>query len=275
MGAGARPPSINARPKSAYGQVNGHARSKSHHQGVRPATATMQRDEEDDDSEQERKGVQPFPISTKLAETLKVPKKVPPVPERRTNSLNVSRQRILYMFTPRSISSPSIPPVVEAPVSTDCDQACANLEALTLRNSKAGNRGSRVGRGMTSGKETNSFVKPKKTYSQLPQPTPTPTRQQQPLHGQTPLRPPSTTPRKQAPFLNRYTNDRCPDFYDDRIEAMERDFREFKQQMEGDVRQATSYKESIQQLQNRGMSAECTTHPYLSQSSLEAVFAFD
>ncbi|KAF1847582.1 kinesin-domain-containing protein [Cucurbitaria berberidis CBS 394.84] len=41
------------------------------------------------------------------------------------------------------------------------------------------------------------------------------------------------------------------DFYNERMEAMERDFRMFKEQIEGDVRQATDYKESIQQLQNR------------------------
>jgi kinesin family protein C1 len=34
---------------------------------------------------------------------------------------------------------------------------------------------------------------------------------------------------------------------------MERDFRMFKEKMETDVRQATDYKESIQQLQSRGM----------------------
>ncbi|KAI4956147.1 hypothetical protein J4E91_000357 [Alternaria rosae] len=41
------------------------------------------------------------------------------------------------------------------------------------------------------------------------------------------------------------------DFYNDRMEAMERDFRMFKEKMETDVRQATDYKESIQQLQSR------------------------
>ncbi|EMD93114.1 hypothetical protein COCC4DRAFT_179377 [Bipolaris maydis ATCC 48331] len=41
------------------------------------------------------------------------------------------------------------------------------------------------------------------------------------------------------------------DFYNERMEAMERDFRSFKEKMEMDVRQATDYKESIQQLQGR------------------------
>jgi uncharacterized protein (DUF302 family) len=35
---------------------------------------------------------------------------------------------------------------------------------------------------------------------------------------------------------------------------MERDFRSFKEQMQTDVRQATDYKETIQQLQSRGRS---------------------
>jgi len=41
------------------------------------------------------------------------------------------------------------------------------------------------------------------------------------------------------------------DFYNERIEAMERDFRMFKEKMEGDIGQATDYKESLQQLQGR------------------------
>ncbi|OAK97400.1 kinesin-domain-containing protein [Phaeosphaeriaceae sp. SRC1lsM3a] len=53
VGTGARIPSNNARPKSAYGQ---HARSKSHHQGMRPATAMLQqRDEDDEDDRLDRK----------------------------------------------------------------------------------------------------------------------------------------------------------------------------------------------------------------------------
>lgn len=56
LGPGSKAASVNARPKSAYGQYNTHARSKSHHQGMRPATSMRQRDEyDDDDSEAERK----------------------------------------------------------------------------------------------------------------------------------------------------------------------------------------------------------------------------
>ncbi|KAL6705454.1 kinesin-like nuclear fusion protein [Coniothyrium glycines] len=55
VGAGPRTASGNARPKSAYGQYNGHARSKSYQQGSRPATAARQREEDDDSDEVERK----------------------------------------------------------------------------------------------------------------------------------------------------------------------------------------------------------------------------
>jgi hypothetical protein len=35
---------------------------------------------------------------------------------------------------------------------------------------------------------------------------------------------------------------------------MERDFRMFKEKMEGDMQQTTDYKETIQQLQSKGLS---------------------
>ncbi|CAO2651454.1 Nn.00g040240.m01.CDS01 [Neocucurbitaria sp. VM-36] len=252
VGAGPRVPSGNARPKSAYGQYAGHARSKSHHQGMRPATAMRQRDEDDDDQEAERQGVQLFHISTIPTRSLNVPKHAPPAPKKRPNSLNALPKNLFRLSTSRSVSSPfnlnSITPVMEEPADIDCEDVCADFEALTLSVSKAGNRGSLIGRGMTSGKEANTFLKSTKSRSQLPQPTPTPKRRQ--LAAQTPFWPPST-PRKQAPFLNRFTNERVPDFYNQRMEAMERDFRMFKEQIEGDVRQATDYKESIQQLQSR------------------------
>ncbi|KAH3907927.1 kinesin-like protein [Parastagonospora nodorum] len=56
VGPIARVPTATARPKSSYGQYGQHARSKSHHQVSRPATAMQQRDDEEDDLErQERK----------------------------------------------------------------------------------------------------------------------------------------------------------------------------------------------------------------------------
>ncbi|OAG26274.1 kinesin-domain-containing protein [Alternaria alternata] len=63
-------------------------------------------------------------------------------------------------------------------------------------------------------------------------------------------------PRPTTAMLNRDDDDDSEqaerkDFYNERMEAMERDFRMFKEKMETDVRQATDYKESIQQLQSR------------------------
>jgi kinesin family protein C1 len=243
------------RPKSAYGHGT-HARSKSYQQGPRPATAMLNRDDDDDSEQAERKGVQPFLISTNPSTSTRVLGRMPSHLKKRTTSLSVSQQRIACVSGPRAVSSPSqfrpVTPVIEEPADDDCDDICTAVGALTLGAAKADRRGSQVGRGMTSDYGTNPFLKPKIPPSQLPQPTPTSARQQQ--IDPSPLRPPSTTPRRsaQARFLNRFTNDRCPDFYNERMEAMERDFRMFKEKMETDVRQATDYKESIQQLQSRG-----------------------
>jgi kinesin family protein C1 len=137
---------------------------------------------------------------------------------------------------------------MEEPADSSCDEICNNLGALTLGVPNAASRDSRVGCGTIPGKEPNPFLKPLPPVSHLPRATPV---RQPPTP--TPARPPST-PKIKAPFLNRFTNDRCPDFYDDRIEAMERDFRMFKEKMEGDMQQTTDYKETIQQLQSKGMS---------------------
>ncbi|CAN9259281.1 unnamed protein product [Alternaria alternata] len=242
------------RPKSAYGHGS-HARSKSYQQGPRPATAMLNRDDDDDSEQAERKGVQPFLISTNPSTSARVPGGMPSYLKKRTISLNIFQHRIAGTSGPRAVSSPShfrsVTPVIEEPADTDCDDICTAVGALTLGAAKADVRDSQIGRGMTSDYGTNPFLKPKIPPSQLPQRTPTMARQQQ--VDPSPLRPPSTTPRKSAqkPFLNRFTNDRCPDFYNERMEAMERDFRMFKEKMETDVRQATDYKESIQQLQSR------------------------
>lgn len=261
VGAGPRAPTAYARPKSAYGQSSSHARSKSYHTGPRPATSMVKREEDDDSEEAERKGVQAFHISTNPTQSLRVPKWPAPVTKQRPNSLHVLSQRAPHVSATRTVSSPSnvgsTTPVMEEPAYIDCDDICGGIKALNLDASKADNDRNRVRRGTTSGKDENPFLKPKKPSSQLPQPTPTPIRQQQPIDYM-PFWPPST-PRKQvpAPFLNRFTNDRCPDFYNERMEAMERDFRMFKEKMEGDVGQATGYKESIQQLQSRGTLSLC------------------
>lgn len=142
---------------------------------------------------------------------------------------------------------------MEGPISRDCEDICSGIETLEIGDSRAEVCNNLSRRGSASGRETNPFLKPKIPRSQLPVPA-TPTRQVE--FELVSLISRSVTPRKpvKAPFINRFTNDRCPDFYNERMEAMERDFRMFKEKMEGDVRQATDYKESIQQLQGRGMT---------------------
>jgi kinesin family protein C1 len=247
----ARVPSGNARPKSAFG----HGRSKSHTQGTRPATSLKQRESDYDDEiddDLERKGVHTFPthtIPTIPKETLNVQKNAPPSLKKRPNSLSVHPKRAFHLSNSRSVSSPSnfrpITPVMEEPSDDTCDDICNTLDALELGGSKAVHRDSRVGRGTIPGKEPNPFLKPLPSHI----PRATPARQQA---TPTPARPPSTTPRNQPRFINRFTNDRCPDFYDDRVEAIERDFRAFREQMLGDMQKTTNYKETIQQLQTRG-----------------------
>jgi kinesin family protein C1 len=247
VGPTARAPIAGVRPKSAYGQ---HARSKSHSQGMRPATAMMKRRDEDDEDEiLERKGVHTFLIPTIPKETLNVVKNAHPPVERRPSSLGGAPKRALHLSKPRSVSSPSnfrpITPVMEEPADPGCDDICNHLGALAIGAPNADCRDSRVGCGTIPGKEPNPFLR--HPVSQLPRASPV----RQPV---TPTpRPISTTPRARAPFfLNRFTNDRCPDFYDDRIEAMERDFRMFKEKLEGDMQHSNNYKETIQQLQTRG-----------------------
>lgn len=247
-GPGARGPINNARPKTSNGY---HGRSKSHHQGMRPGTAMQQqqRDEHDEDDRLDRSGVRPFPISTNPKETLNVFKNAHASSTRRPNSLNVAFRRAFPISAPRATSSPctlrSFTPVTEEPADSSCDEICTNLGALDLGAPVAANRGSRVGRGTIRGKESNLLPKPQTSHI----PRATPTRQ---TPTPIPMWPIPHTPRPQPRFLNRFTNDYCPDFYDDRIEAMERNFAMFKEKMEGDMQQATDYKETISQLQSKG-----------------------
>jgi len=231
VGAGPRP---LPRPKSAYGQYSSHVRSKSHHQSSRPGTALRHGSDEAVSEETERKGVQAFsPISA-----------------------NPSHRRL--HVSKRAASSPSVQlpctPLAKEPTQTDREDLATGFAALSLRAS-ARSGTDRGGREAMPDKEAKNLIRPKQLLSYLPQPTPTPIHT--PIRQQPPepiFRPPASTPRRlaQAPFLSRFTNDRCPDFYNERIEAMERDFRMFKEKMEGDIGQATDYKESLQQLQGRG-----------------------
>jgi kinesin family protein C1 len=216
----------------------------------------QQRDEDDEDELAERKGVHPFSLSTIPTKTFKVQKNAPSALKKRPNSLSVPPKRVSHLSKSRIVSSPSsfrpITPVMEEPADSSCDEICNTLGALTLGAAKAEPRDSYIGRGTIPGKEANPFLRP--LVSQIPIATPvrqiiTPTPAQKQFAA--------ATPKSLAPFLNRFTNDRCPDFYDDRIETMERDFRMFKEKMESDMQQSTDYKETIQQLQSRGEWAHC------------------
>lgn len=159
MGPGAKAP----RPKSAYGQYAGtHMRSKSHHSTARPATSMIRRDEED--VEEEERGVQPFLISTKPEESFKALRKTRQAPQTRPHSISIPTQRTFHLSAARSISSPTfrpITPVQEEPADADCEDVCASLKALTLGAPDADNHNVGFGRGMPcSDEETNPFIKP-------------------------------------------------------------------------------------------------------------------
>lgn len=221
----------------------------------------QQRDEEDEDEVNERKGVQPFSLSTIPKDTISVAKNASLAPKRRPNSLNVAPSRVFHLSNSRAVSSPSnlrpITPVMEEPADSSCDDICNTLGALTLGAPKAVTRDSRIGRGTIPGKEANPFFKPPASLI----PRATPVRQ---LATPTPAETfAAATPRSLQPFINRFTNDRCPDFYNDRIETMERDFLMFKEKMESDMQKSTDYKETIQQLQSRG---ELDSHSLLSMA---------
>lgn len=260
VGAASKMQSTYGRPKSSYGQYPGHGRSKSQHQ--MRSGGPIRRDEDAEPEEPERKGVVPFHISTDPNESLKVSK-------RRQYASAIPKKEKFHISNPRSISSPSVlqdvSPIQKENGNAGYDDICNSVKKLNLGNSKAEKRGDQAGRGSKSGRETDVFLKPVNFHSQLPQPTPTPVRQQ--YMSQPTPRPPSTTPGKQRRFLNKWSNDLCPDFYDHRIELMEREFRSFKEKIEDDVRQATDYKESIRQLQSRGMLLQnlslCYANMYL------------
>lgn len=250
------------RPRSAYGQYTGpgtgaHVRSKSHTSAARPATSLYRRDEEDDDEEE--RGVQPFLISTNPGESFKAPRKTRSAHQiSRPHSDGSLVQPAYPIHHARSISSPPyrpITPVQEEPADADCEDVCTSLKALTMRVSDADDHKVGLGRGMPCPDEESNpflFLMPQRP-SRLPQASPT---RPPPPPVQTPSRPTSSTPRtsRNKRYLNRFTNDQCPDFYDDRMEQMERQFSAFKEKMETDMQKATDQKESIQQLQGRGTS---------------------
>jgi kinesin family protein C1 len=260
VGHGPRAISANSygtRPKSAYG---GHNRSKSHHQAARPATSFAQHEEA---GESERKGAQAFLISTNPQdrETLRVSKNVSRGPNNvsshhvsrnRPISLHVPQKRTSPMSAPRAISSPSplfpTSPTPEEP--TDADDILDGFGALTLSAPVLQDRARRIGRGTTSGKTSDISFKSTASSSLLPRPTPK--RQMAPPPPPVPSTPTrAVTSLLCTPFLNRFTNDRCPAFDDSRVASLEAQFETFKEQIKDDLSQQNSLKDTIKLYESR------------------------
>jgi kinesin family protein C1 len=262
VGYGSRAASVNsygARPKSAYGT---HVRSKSHHQTARPASSYSHHEE---DGEAERKGAQPFLISTnpQSHDTLKVCKKSTRAPSivssDQSLSYHVPLKRKAHLLTSRSISSPSslfpTSPTPEGPADVDADDILNGFGALTLNAPTVQGRTGRVGRGTTSGKIADISFKSKASSSLLPRRTPN--RQMLPPPSpipKTPTRAP--TPQLYTPFLNKYTNDRCPAFDDSRVASLEAQFETFKEQIKDDLSQQNNLKDSIKLYESRSMCSQ-------------------
>jgi len=54
-----------------------------------------------------------------------------------------------------------------------------------------------------------------------------------------------------TPYLNKYTNERCPVFDDTRVASLEAQFNAFKEQMEGDMQKQNNLKESMKLYEKR------------------------
>ncbi|KAJ4294022.1 kinesin-like nuclear fusion protein [Kalmusia sp. IMI 367209] len=252
-GYGRAPSAGVARPKSAYG---GHSRSKSHHQGSRPGSSMMQHEAEE---RPEPRGGQPFSISTSPNGSqgkLHVQKNPQRGYASRMYSLTVPPRQIRSSVS-RSISSPSSlhPPnsKPEDPAYTDCDDMLNGFGALTLNASNNQSRQSRVGRG-SAGKNPDISLQ-----SYLPRPTPD--RSMPPpsiLPPKTPMRP--RTP--QTPYLNKYTNERCPVFDDTRVASLEAQFTAFKESIENDLSQQNNLKETVKLLEKRNADLEVSCKEY-------------
>lgn len=203
--------------------------------------------------------MQPFRFFTNPSENLRVSKGAGLVSKTRPNSLSVLQGRRQLKTNLRYVSAPtnvrSVTPVMEKSPNNDSEDVCSRVATLALDPPKQEVFNTRVGRTPSPDREANPFLKPKRPRSLLPIPaTPAPT----PVRGLDFDATPSRffdMPRRsvQPPYLNRFTNDRCPDFYDQRIEAMETKFREFTEKIEGDVQKATKHEEIIKQLKSQGM----------------------
>lgn len=243
------------RPKSAYGSHSTHNRSKSQHHG-RPGSSMMQHDTEE---RSEARGGHTISISTNPEESLgklRVQKKPPlgaafnarSFTDPFTNPFHRSRSPAV-----RSISSPSTlhlhGTTTDEPASTDCDDMMNNFGALALRDSNNHTRTNRMGRG------TRYVKNPDLSTSLLPRPTPDRTMPPPPLpQPKTPSRPPTPVTPFETPFLNKYTNDRCPVFDDTRVASLEAQFSAFKESIENDLSKQSNLKDTVKLLEKRSES---------------------
>ncbi|KAF2732101.1 kinesin-domain-containing protein [Polyplosphaeria fusca] len=256
VGSGIKGPGANGlhRARSAYG----HVRSKSSHQGARPATSMAQHDEE---LRPERKGAYTLSISTNPKDTQDNFK----VPKRRTNkdklpsTAEASTKRIFSsVSTPGSLSllSSVVPSSPEGPAGDDCDSVLDGMSALTIRSSSEDMTYSRARRGKLSGKNSSISLSSQFPSSHIPRATPKPVRADALTQLCTPTRS-RNGPKNQdasAPFVNRFTNDRVIPVFDteNRMDNIERQFEMFKQTLEADVKnQAVDLKETIKVLRSR------------------------
>jgi kinesin family protein C1 len=260
VGYGARATSANSvsgRPKSAYG---GHNRSKSAYQAARPATSNAQHGVEADS---EPKGVLPFHISTnpEYHERLQVLKHARGrnnvstinVPRNRPFSLNVSQKRLFHLSAPRAASSPStlFPESPTPEGRTGADTLLDGLQALDLNASGPSGRTSRIEHGNTSGKNADISLKSKTPISLLPRPSPV--KQSMPPPQPVPSTP-TRAPTPQVPFVNRFTNDRLPAFFDDsRMAAIEAQFETFRENIQDDLSRMKDLKATNELTESRSM----------------------
>lgn len=196
----------------------------------------------------EHKGVQPISISTNpemFLDNLYVTKR----PRKGLNSHDLSLSRTVQP-PQHSVSSP-LPlrtrrtPV--GPADTSCDEIVRGLAELALSPAHDQSCAIRMGRGTAAGKDLDISLK-SSSHSLIPRATPK--REMPP-----PLIPVPKTPTRSrtpmTPYLNKYTNERCPVFDDTRVASLEAQFNAFKEQMEGDMQKQNNLKESMKLYEKR------------------------
>lgn len=246
-GYGSRAASTNTnnygtRPKSSYGT---HQRSKSHHQSTRPATAMTRHHHEDDESD--RKGEHHFPLLTPPQDrnSFQIPKRVARPSGNHMYNPHVHPNRVSHSSTHRTASSFSTSStlVPENPAHEDCDDISRGVAALSLHASIKESDGSRIDRGKFSSKPQETSSQPKSS-SLIPRATPAKQKSLAPVLGRrTPVK--TRAPESLTPFLNKFTNNRCPVYDDARVSSLEAQFNELREKMETDMSKQGNLKESM------------------------------